>query len=58
MAVQFSEFLADLNARVHLEDVVGEYVHLKQKGRRYWGLCPFHREKSPSFSVDAESQLY
>ena len=58
MAVQFSEFLADLNARVHLEDVVGEYVHLKQKGHRYWGLCPFHREKSPSFSVDAESQLY
>ena len=58
MAQQFSEFLAELNARVHLEDVVGEYVQLKQKGHRYWGLCPFHSEKSPSFSVDADAQLY
>lgn len=41
MAQQFSEFLAELNARVHLEDVVGEYVQLKQKGHRYWGLCRF-----------------
>ena len=58
MAQQFSEFLAELNARVRLEDVVGEYVQLKQKGHRYWGLCPFHSEKSPSFSVDASAQLY
>ena len=37
---------------------MSEYVPLKQKGRRFWGCCPFHNEKTPSFSVDSESQLY
>ncbi|HPS93186.1 MAG TPA: CHC2 zinc finger domain-containing protein, partial [Deltaproteobacteria bacterium] len=38
--------------------VVSEYVQLKKKGRSYWGLCPFHSEKSPSFHVDPEKQTY
>ena len=38
--------------------VVSEHVTLKQNGRRYWGLCPFHTEKTPSFSVNADQQLY
>lgn len=51
-------WLEELRSRVSLEEVVSEYVPLKQKGRRYWGCCPFHNEKTPSFSVDSEAQLY
>lgn len=57
---------ADLNrdviARVReaadLVDVAGEHVRLKKKGRTWEGLCPFHEEKTPSFSIDAEKGLY
>ena len=51
-------WLEELRSKVSLEEVVSEYVPLKQKGRRFWGCCPFHNEKTPSFSVDSESQLY
>lgn len=51
-------WLEELRSRVSLEEVVREYVPLKQKGRRFWGCCPFHSEKTPSFSVDREAQLY
>lgn len=56
---RFSDaFLDELRARTNLEEIVSEYVPLKQKGRRFWGCCPFHSEKTPSFSVDSEAQLY
>ena len=58
MARYTDAFLDELRSRVSLEEVVSEYVPLKQKGRRFWGCCPFHNEKTPSFSVDSESQLY
>ncbi len=51
-------WLEELRSRVSLEEVVSEYVPLKQKGHRFWGCCPFHNEKTPSFSVDTETQLY
>ena len=51
-------WLDELRARSSLEEVVSEFVPLKQKGRRYWGCCPFHNEKTPSFSVDSEAQMY
>ena len=51
-------WLEELRSRVSLEEVVSEYVPLKQKGRRFWGCCPFHNEKTPSFSVDSEAQMY
>lgn len=59
MAGKYSDaWLDELRSRVPLEEVVSEYVRLKQKGRRFWGCCPFHNEKTPSFSVDTTSQLY
>lgn len=59
MAGRLSDaWLDELRARVNIEEVVSEYVRLRQKGKRYWGLCPFHNEKTPSFSVDPESQFY
>ncbi len=44
--------------RLTIEESIGKYVPLKKTGHRYLGLCPFHEEKSPSFSVDAESRTF
>lgn len=41
-----------------VEEVVGDFVHLKKKGTNLWGLCPFHNEKSPSFSVSPSKGIY
>ncbi len=43
---------------VDIIDVIGRAVHLRRSGNRHVGLCPFHEEKTPSFQVDAENQLY
>ena len=51
-------WLEELRSRVDIVDVAAEYVELKQKGRRFWGRCPFHGEKTPSFSVDSEAQMF
>ncbi|GAA0362682.1 DNA primase [Bacillus horti] len=52
------ETIALILKKADIVDVIGEYVHLKKSGRGYVGLCPFHAEKTPSFSVSAEKQLY
>ena len=51
-------FIDELLSRTSLEEVVAEYVPLKQKGKRFWGCCPFHNEKTASFTVNAEGQFY
>lgn len=51
-------FVDELVARTDIVDLVSEYVRLNKKGRNYWGLCPFHSEKTPSFSVSADKQIY
>lgn len=51
-------FLDELNARSDILDVVGRYVQLKKNGSNYFGLCPFHNEKSPSFSVAPDKQMF
>ncbi|WP_373182219.1 DNA primase, partial [Halomonas campaniensis] len=51
-------FIDDLLARVDVVEVVGERVKLKKAGRNYSGLCPFHQEKTPSFTVSADKQFY
>ena len=52
------EFIEDLRQRVPLSDVVGRRVKLVRKGRRHSGLCPFHNEKTPSFSVVDDDGFY
>ena len=57
--MRFSEaFLDELAARSDIVDVVSSYVELKRKGANYFGLCPFHSEKTPSFSVAPDKQMY
>ena len=51
-------FIQDLLARVDVTDVVGRYVQLKKGGTNLLGLCPFHNEKSPSFTVSPTKQFY
>ena len=59
MASRFpSAWLDELRSRADIVQVVSGYVTLKRNGHKYWGLCPFHGEKTASFSVDPERQLY
>lgn len=51
-------FLDELKSRIRLSDMVGKVVRLKKAGRNYTGLCPFHKEKSPSFSVNDDKGFY
>ena len=52
------EFIEDLRQRVPLSDIIGKRVKLTRKGRRFSGLCPFHSEKTPSFSVVDDDGFY
>ena len=51
-------FIQELLARVDVVEIVGRYVQLKKGGANFMGLCPFHGEKSPSFSVSPTKQFY
>jgi len=51
-------FIDDLLARVNIVDIIDGRVKLKKTGKNYSGLCPFHQEKSPSFSVSPDKQFY
>ena len=59
MASRFpASWLDELRSRSDIVQIISGYVGLKKSGKKYWGLCPFHGEKTASFSVDAEQQLY
>jgi len=51
-------FLDELTARSDIVDIVSSYVTLTKKGSSYFGLCPFHNERTPSFSVSPDKQIY
>ena len=53
-----SSFIDDLIARSDIVDIVDSRVKLKKAGRNYQACCPFHNEKTPSFSVSQEKQFY
>jgi DNA primase len=52
------ETLQAIRDRVDLVDLIGRHVHLKKSGRNFVGLCPFHSEKTPSFNVNVERQIF
>ena len=52
------EFIENVKNANDIVDVANNYISLKRKGRTYFGLCPFHREKTPSFAVSQDKQIY
>jgi DNA primase len=50
--------IREVNDRLDAAAVVGDYVRLEKRGGKYWGLCPFHNEKTPSFTVDPDKKMY
>jgi DNA primase len=50
--------IQEVNDKLDAVAVVEDYVRLEKKGGRYWGLCPFHNEKTPSFTVDPDRKMY
>ena len=51
------ELIEEVRSRNDIVDVISGYVRLQKKGSSYFGLCPFHNEKSPSFSVSRQKQM-
>jgi DNA primase len=51
------EIIEEVRSRNDIVDVISQYVHLQKKGANYFGLCPFHSEKSGSFSVAPGKQM-
>ena len=52
------EKIAEIRHRASIVEVIADYVPLKKAGRNHMGLCPFHAEKSPSFTVSEEKGIY
>jgi DNA primase len=52
------EKINEIRHAIDIADVIGDYVQLKKQGRNYFGLCPFHGENTPSFSVSSDKQIY
>ena len=52
------EIIEEVRSKNDIVDVISGYVKLKKQGSSYFGLCPFHSEKSPSFSVSRDKQMY
>ena len=52
------DIIEDVRSRNDIVDVISSYVKLKKTGATYFGLCPFHNEKSPSFSVSPSKQMF
>ena len=53
-----AEFIDELRTRYDIVELISQYVQLKKTGRNYFGLCPFHAEKTPSFSVSQDKQIF
>ena len=52
------ETIQDIRNRVDIVGLIGRYVDLKRAGRNFKGLCPFHSEKTPSFNVNPDRQIF
>ena len=58
MARYSDELIEEIRSNNDIVDIISQYVLLKRSGRSYFGLCPFHKEKSPSFSVSPDKQIF
>lgn len=58
MARYSDELIDEIRRSNDIVDVISQYVTLKRSGRNFFGLCPFHNEKSPSFSVSPDKQIF
>lgn len=56
--IDFEEVIERILEKIDIVDVISRYVHLKRSGKNFLGLCPFHTEKTPSFSVSPEKQIF
>jgi len=52
------DFISEVRSNVNIVDVISQYVSLEKKGKDYIGICPFHQEKTPSFTVNADKQFF
>jgi DNA primase len=50
--------IREIESRIDIVELISETVQLSRRGNNYWGLCPFHQEKTPSFSVSRDKQMY
>ena len=58
MAYYSEDLIDEVLSSTDIVELIGEYVQLRRRGANYIGLCPFHKEKTPSFTVSAEKQIY
>lgn len=58
MSIEYDSFKEQVKAAADILDVIGGYISLKKRGGRYWGCCPFHGEKTPSFTVQPEKGFF
>lgn len=50
--------VSEIKSKLDIVEIIGDYVSIRKKGQTYWGRCPFHNEKTPSFSVSQERQTF
>lgn len=56
--MELNAFLEQLKNKINIVDVASRYMTLQRKGNKYWGCCPFHHERTPSFAIDEIKQFY
>ena len=52
------DLILEIQRKVNIVDVIGEYLPLEQKGKNYFAICPFHDDHNPSMSISPEKQIY
>lgn len=56
--MEYKDYIAEVSTKIGILDVIGHYVKLRKQGRNYVGLCPFHHEKTPSFTVSPDKNMF
>jgi len=56
--MDYKDYISEVSSKIGILDVIGHYVKLHKQGRNYVGLCPFHHEKTPSFTVSPDKNMF